>query len=114
MPSKSPNPNRHRRRSTRGAAVSRRAATRTGSRRSRRGLQRSRSAARNRDDANEMPNAVVLPLPPHPVEVISAVRDELDRLSKRWKNLLPRLKHSKTSNGMRVSRVKRRRRKSAS
>ena len=35
-----------------------------------------------------------LPKPPPPEDVVKAVREELERLSARWKNLLPRLKQS--------------------
>jgi hypothetical protein len=44
------------------------------------------------------------------MQVIAAVREELDRLSRRWKNLLPRLQQSADSNGSRAMRVVRRRR----
>jgi hypothetical protein len=42
-----------------------------------------------------------LPKPPPPEQVIAVVREELDRLSARWKTLLPRLKKSGTNGSTR-------------
>jgi hypothetical protein len=46
-----------------------------------------KASARNR-------TGLTLPKPPPPEQVIAAVREELERLGNRWKNLLPRLKKS--------------------
>ena len=43
---------------------------------------------------------ISLPKPPPPEQVIAAVREELDRLSERWKSLLPKLKKTARANGV--------------
>ena len=101
MPTKTPHPTRRRRSSssrrkntsarTRSTKSAPRSRTRTRSRSS------AGTSARNSSRGTSSNSAALhlsLPRPPLPHEVVRAVREELDRLSERWKNLLPRLRVS--------------------
>lgn len=83
MPTRTPSPARRRPKA--------KALRKPGAKSTRRSAPRKVSAAKKSARAK---NGFTLPTPPPPEQVVSAVREELQRLGRRWKNLLPRLRKS--------------------
>jgi hypothetical protein len=93
MASKTPTrPTRQRRAPKSRGRKSARRATKSNARRATNGTPR-------KTTTNGRSRSLSLPKPPPPEEVIIAVREELERLGNRWKNLLPRLKKTIGGNG---------------
>lgn len=85
MPTRTPSPTR------------RRGGPKAKTKRTPRAKSARRSAPRKPSSAKKSPRAkrsFTLPTPPPPEQVVSAVREELQRLGQRWKHLLPRLRQA--------------------